>query len=148
MTNTKLATLGAVIAGLAVVFGAFGAHSLESASENWPETNRQKRLDNWATAAEYQMYHGLAMLAAAAWLNSVGMARDPANSSVSGRMPNSLARFAGWAFLLGTVLFSGSLYLYTLTGIAKFGAITPLGGVSWIVAWTCLALVLAKPTSP
>ena len=136
MTNKNLATVGAVVAGLAVVFGAFGAHGLETASEKWPVETRQKRLDNWATGANYQMYHGLAMLAAAGWLNSTGNGRTG-----NGRR---LERVAAWAFLIGVLLFSGSLYLYTLTGISKFGAITPLGGLSWLGAWTCLVIALWK----
>jgi len=144
MTNTKLAILGTVIAGLSVLFGAFGAHGLESSSEQWPEATRQKRLDNWATAAQYQMFHGLAMLAAAAWMNSVCPTGVATNGSSGG---GRLAHTAAWGFLIGTILFCGSLYLYTLTGITKFGAVTPIGGLAWLVAWTCLGLAVAKEPS-
>ncbi|HIF34657.1 MAG TPA: DUF423 domain-containing protein [Planctomycetaceae bacterium] len=125
----ELAILGAVVAGLSVVTGAFGAHGLERVAEEWPEATRQKRLENWDSAARYQMYHGLAILLAVALCQHSG---------------SRLASISAWGFGLGSLLFSGSLYLYALTGITKFGAITPLGGLVWIVAWSSLAIALGK----
>lgn len=118
MTPNRLAGLGALVAGLAVAAGAFGAHALRSRID--PEM-----LAVFETAARYQMYHGLALIAAA-W--------------VSDRWPGPLARAAGWCFLLGVVLFSGSLYALALSGIRILGAVTPLGGLAFMTGWACLAL--------
>ena len=81
------------------------------------------------TAARYQMYHGLALIAAG-W--------------VADRWPGPLASAAGWCFLLGVVLFSGSLYALTLSGVRVLGAITPLGGVAFLIGWGCLAVAAAR----
>lgn len=112
--------LGSLSGGLAVALGAFGAHILESRLP--PE-----RLATFDTAVQYQMYHALALLAAAwagvQWQES--------------RLPD----LAGWFFLGGTILFSGSLYALSLSGVRWFGAITPLGGISFLVGWGCLAFV-------
>jgi uncharacterized membrane protein YgdD (TMEM256/DUF423 family) len=125
----QLAILGAVVAGLSVVTGAFGAHGLEGVAEQWPDATRQKRLDNWDSAARYQMYHGLAILVTVA---------------LCGRSKSRLAGFSAWGFFVGTLLFSGSLYLYAWTGVTKFGAITPIGGLVWIVAWSSLVIAFVK----
>ena len=122
MTARRLVTLGAVIAGLAVAAGAFGAHALRARLEPGD-------LLVFETAARYQMYHGLALIAAG-W--------------VADRWPGPLAGAAGWCFLLGVVLFSGSLYALTLSGIRMLGAITPLGGVAFMAGWACLALAALR----
>jgi uncharacterized membrane protein YgdD (TMEM256/DUF423 family) len=109
--------LGSVSALLAVGAGAFGAHALRQ--QLTPE-----RLEVFETAARYQMYHALAMLAVALAL---------------GRWPSGPTVPSGWLFLAGTVLFSGSLYLLSVTGVRWLGAVTPLGGVAWIAAWALLA---------
>jgi len=77
----------------------------------------------------YQMYHAFALIATG-WVIS--------------RWPASLANTAGILFIVGTLLFSGSLYLLSLTGIRWLGAITPLGGLAWLAAWGCLAWAVAK----
>ena len=110
-------TLGAVSAALAVAAGAFAAHALRARLA--PDL-----LAVFETGARYQMYHALALLAAA-W--------------ASGRWPAAWVRAAGWLFVAGTVLFSGSLYALALSGVRWLGAITPLGGVAWLAAWACLA---------
>jgi uncharacterized membrane protein YgdD (TMEM256/DUF423 family) len=110
--------LGALSGLISVAAGAFGAHALRHRLA--PES-----LSVFETAARYQMYHALALLAAA-WAES--------------RSPDALPRWAGWCFLVGTVLFSGSLYALALTGTRWLGAITPLGGVAFMVGWLCLAL--------
>ena len=81
------------------------------------------------TAARYQMYHGLALIAAG-W--------------VADRRPGSLANAAAWCFLIGVVLFSGSLYALTLSGVRALGAITPIGGVAFLAGWGCLALAARR----
>lgn len=109
---------GAVVSGLAVVFGAFGAHAVKGMIP-------ADQLDTYETAARYQMYHGLGLLAVA-WAAS--------------RWPGSaLVRWAGWLMLAGTAIFSGSLYLLSVTGIKILGAITPIGGVGMIAGWALLA---------
>jgi uncharacterized membrane protein YgdD (TMEM256/DUF423 family) len=110
--------LGAASAFLSVAAGAFGAHALRSRLA--PEL-----LAVFETAARYQMYHALALLA-------VGW--------VAARWPGPLAQWAGWLFLAGTVLFSGSLYALALSGVRWLGAITPLGGAAFLAGWICLAL--------
>ena len=111
-------TLGAVSAFVAVAAGAFGAHGLRA----WLAPDL---LAVFETAARYQMYHALALLAVA-W--------------VAARWPGPLPQWAGWLFVVGTVLFSGSLYALALTGVRWLGAITPLGGVAFLAGWLCLAL--------
>lgn len=110
--------LGAVLAGLAVALGAFGAHGLKGRVE--PEL-----LSVYETGARYHMYHAFALMV-------VGLLSTP------GEVSPSLTR-AGWLFCLGLILFSGSLYLMTFTGLRWFGAITPLGGVSFMSGWCLLA---------
>lgn len=111
--------LGSLLAGLSVAFGAFGAHGLRDRID-------ASRLANFETGARYQMYHALALLAVA-WALS--------------RWPNlNLPVIAGWCFVAGIVLFSGSLYGMSLTGQRWLGAVTPLGGVAFLAGWACLAL--------
>ena len=110
--------IGALSGGISVAAGAFGAHALRARVE-------PRLLEVFETGARYQMYHALALLAVA-W--------------IVGRAPTSLASTAGWLFVAGTVVFSGSLYAMTFTGIRALGAITPIGGVCFIAGWVCLAL--------
>lgn len=117
--------LGAVSGFISVAAGAFGAHALRSRLT--PEY-----LAVFETAARYQMYHALALLAVA-WAIPRGS--------------GSTAQWAGWLFVVGTVLFSGSLYALALSGIRWLGAITPLGGVAFLAGWLCLALSWKAPSS-
>ncbi|MBD1581257.1 DUF423 domain-containing protein [Pseudoalteromonas sp. S16_S37] len=111
---------GSVFCMLSVALGAFAAHGLK------------KYLDDYAlaifkTASEYQMSHGLALIAVALllkWGVKVGL--------------------AGWLFIVGIMLFSGSLYLLAVTGIKWLGAITPIGGVCFITAWAVLIVKISK----
>ncbi len=122
-------TLGTVFGGLAVVAGAFAAHMLERAWSDDP-----KRLQWVQTAAQYQMYHSLAMVA-------VGI--------VAWQRTSLAARLAGFSFLTGILLFSGSLYLMAFTQVKWLGAITPLGGVSFLIGWASLAVAgLTLPRNP
>jgi uncharacterized membrane protein YgdD (TMEM256/DUF423 family) len=118
------AMIGALSAGLAVAAGAFGAHALRAKVE-------PRLLEVFETAARYQMYHALALIAVA-WLVGQG-----------GRVTGP-ATVAGWCFVAGTLLFSGSLYAMTFTGIRALGAITPLGGVGFIAGWVLLAVAASR----
>ena len=122
MTGRHLVALGAGMAGLAVAAGAFGAHALR-------ERLAPGDLLVFETGARYQMYHGLALIAAG-W--------------VAERWPGTLASAAGWCFVAGIVLFSGSLYALTLSGVRALGAITPIGGVCFLAGWACLAMAAVR----
>jgi uncharacterized membrane protein YgdD (TMEM256/DUF423 family) len=110
--------LGALSGAIAVAAGAFGAHALQSRVE-------PRLVEVFETGARYQMFHALALLAVA-WAAT--------------RWPGSLTTASGWLFVAGTMVFSGSLYAMTFTGIRALGAITPIGGVCFIAGWICLAL--------
>lgn len=112
--------LGSFFGGLAVAMGAFGAHALA-------ERISPERLANFETAARYQMYHALALLALA-----LAIAYFPAGTK--------LLTAGGWLFTAGIFLFSGSLYILSLTGIRWLGAVTPLGGVAFAAGWLMLLL--------
>lgn len=104
--------VGSVSAFLSVAFGAFGAHGLAEKLE-------PRMLQVFNTGAQYQMYHALALIGFGLWSSQ--------HSGVSG--------LPGWAFALGSILFSGSLYLLALTGVRVLGAITPIGGVLFLLGW-------------
>ncbi|MFB6372937.1 MAG: DUF423 domain-containing protein [Bradymonadaceae bacterium] len=113
----KIFTLAAAIFGaLGVAAGAFGAHGLETQLH-------ADALEIWETAATYQMYHALALLGTA-WL--------------AGETTSTATSVAGWCYVAGILVFSGSLYLLALTDIKWLGAITPIGGVSLIAGWIAL----------
>lgn len=118
MTPRLLIAFGAVLAGLGVAAGAFGAHGLSAVLT--PD-----RLGVYETAVRYHLIHALALV-----LTGIVTASTPATQFA----------VAGYLFLAGIVLFSGSLYLLVLTDTPWLGAITPLGGLSWIVGWAVLAL--------
>lgn len=119
MTTARVfLALGSASAFLAVAGGAFGAHAL------------RRRLDEnllavFETGIRYQMYHAVALLAVA-W--------------VMDRWGGGLVAASGWLFVVGTVIFSGSLYLLALTGQRMFGAVTPLGGVAFLAGWLVLLI--------
>ncbi len=121
MSTTWFAT-GVIAAGLGVVLGAFATHGLESPVE-------PRLLANFETGVRYQMYHALALLAVA-W--------------ASQRFPHPAVNIAGWAFVAGIVIFSGSLYVMALSGARWLGAITPVGGLAFILGWTALAIAALK----
>jgi uncharacterized membrane protein YgdD (TMEM256/DUF423 family) len=121
---------GAIFGGLGVAAGAFGAHGLQRI------TSDEKIIHGFQTAVQYQVYHALALLITAIILD---------------RMPHRFIRWAGNCFIIGVVLFSGSLYLLTLSkiqgnGLVRIiGPITPLGGVFFILGWMALlAGIIAK----
>jgi uncharacterized membrane protein YgdD (TMEM256/DUF423 family) len=111
-------TLASLSGMSAVILGAFGAHALKD------------RLDEYAqgvfeTAVQYHFYHSLALLA-------VGI--------IALQQPQTtLLKSSGWLFLLGIVIFSGSLYVLSISGVRWLGAVTPLGGLAFIAGWACLA---------
>lgn len=114
--------LGAVNAFVAVAAGAFAAHGLRSRLE-------PRMLEVFETGARYQMYHALALLA-------VGWLASRSNSAV--------VTAAGWCFMGGIVLFSGSLYALTTSGATKLGMITPFGGTLFLVGWALVVVAAAR----
>ncbi len=110
--------LAGLLGAAAVGLGAFGAHGLKSRLS--PD-----RLQTFETGARYQVYHALALLGTALLVF---------------RSPGTLLSIAGWLFVAGILLFSGSLYLLVFSGKRFWGAITPLGGLCFIAGWLCLAL--------
>ncbi|GAE33575.1 DUF423 domain-containing protein [Halalkalibacter akibai] len=115
--------IGSIVMALSVVIGAFGAHGLE------PKLT-ERMMKNYQTGVQYHMIHGLAILA-------VGI--------IALKIPISgLLNGAGWTFLIGIILFSGSLYAMALTGVTKLGAITPIGGLAFIVGWVLLGLAVLR----
>ena len=111
-------SLGAVSGLVAVAAGAFGAHALRARLD-------PSALAVFETGARYQMCHALALIAVA-W--------------AAARWPGPWPGRAGWLFVAGTLLFSGSLYALALSGIRALGAVTPFGGVAFLAGWLCLAL--------
>lgn len=115
--------IASLLGALSVAGGAFGAHALK---DQLTET----ALGSFETGIRYQMYHALALLLVALLIK---------------QSPNvSLLTAAGWCFIAGIVLFSGSLYGLSLAGIKALGPVTPLGGVAFIAGWTCLAISSSK----
>lgn len=116
-----------IVSGLlgfsAVALGAFGAHGLRSRLDALPDG--AKRLEWWSTAAHYHLIHALA-LAVAAWLVQRGA--------------GATAQAAGWCFVVGVGLFSGSLYVMTITGQTKLGAVTPIGGLFLLAGWAAVVV--------
>ncbi|APW62430.1 DUF423 domain-containing protein [Paludisphaera borealis] len=119
--------IGAVWGFLAVAMGAFGAHGLKDRLTALDQTA------NFHTAAQYHMYIALALVA-------VGLLQ------AMGRSGTALS-VAGWSFLIGSVIFSGSLYVLSLTGLKWLGAITPIGGVAILVGWAALAVAAGRSTT-
>jgi len=109
---------GAIVAGVGVVLGAFGAHGLKTRVS--PEM-----LAIFETGVRYQMYHAFGLLA-------VGLAAS--------RWGGGWVNAAGWLFLFGVTIFSGSLYVMTVSGVRWLGAITPIGGLLMILGWGALAI--------
>jgi|SRR5690625_1480801 len=114
--------LGAINGFLAVALGAFGAHGLEGKlTENMLKT--------WEKAVNYQMFHTMALLVVGLMLFKV---------NVTG------LKVAGWLFLIGIILFSGSLYFYSTTGISSLAMITPFGGMTFLIGWITFGYIALK----
>ena len=120
--------LAAVLGFVGVALGAFGAHGLTARLA--PLADGAARLEWWKTAAHYQLIHALAIAVAA----SLAASREGKGASV-----------AAIAFAAGIVLFSGSLYTMTLTGVRALGAVTPLGGLAFLVGWAALGIGGLRP---
>jgi uncharacterized membrane protein YgdD (TMEM256/DUF423 family) len=114
----KLLILSALFGMLGVILGAFGAHGLKAHVS-------EQMLANWQTGVLYHMIHALALLGTAL---------------ASARLRKNTVVLAGWFFVGGIIIFSGSLYVMVLTGQKWLGAITPIGGVSLIVGWLLLLI--------
>ena len=114
---------GSISGMLSVLIGAFGAHALKATLE------ANNRLETFETAVKYQFYHSLALL----FLGLLMMQMEYKGFTIS-----------GYSFMIGIFIFSGSLYALSLTGYTKLGAITPLGGLAFIVGWTAMTWGIAK----
>jgi len=123
-TGAKLfLSAGGLAALAAVALGAFGAHALKNRLS-------AEMLAVWHTGVEYHIYHALGLLA-------VGL--------LTQQLPGSaLLKWSGWAMLAGIILFSGSLYALALSGERWLGAITPVGGVAFLVAWALLVAAVLR----
>ena len=120
-------TLAALNGFIAVAAGAFGAHGLEGRVG-------ERAMAAFETGAQYHMYHALALVAVA-WLASISTHAGSATAGIT---------IAGWAFVTGIILFSGSLYVYGLTESRALVFITPIGGLSFLVGWAALLYAAVK----
>ena len=122
MKNQTILLAGAVFMALAVLLGAFGAHALKKVLS--PDM-----LAIYKTGVEYQFYHALGLLL----IGVIGF-----------HIRSKYLRWAGLFISIGIIIFSGSLYVLTLSGIKALGAITPIGGLSFVVGWIFLAIAIWK----
>ena len=118
----QFAGIGAAYGFMAVAAGAFGAHALKGSLS--PD-----HLATFETAARYQMYHALALFGVA-W--------------AYGLFPGQWTKAAGWLFVWGTAIFSGSLYALALSGVSVLGAITPFGGLALLAGWASLGIGITR----
>ncbi|MEM6646080.1 MAG: DUF423 domain-containing protein [Bacteroidota bacterium] len=125
MSARTLFSISAVLAGIGVALGAFGAHGLDGITP--------RRLDTYKTAALYHMLHALALLVVALAMQAGWDAR---------------LRWAAYSFLVGLFLFSGSLYVLVLTDTPWLGAVTPFGGTAFMIGWGFVALFGWKKPQP
>lgn len=115
--------IGSILGGTGVMIGAFGAHALKNLLET------SGRMETFETAVKYQFYHALALI-----LLGLLIAKNEQN----------YYQYSGYSFLIGTFIFSGSLYILCLSGITKFGMITPIGGVLMIAGWIFMLIGILK----
>ena len=118
MTARLALVLGALLSFVAVALGAFGAHALKARLP-------ADMLAVWQTAVQYHGWHALALIAVGLLLLAL-----PGRAGFG---------FAGWLFVAGIVLFSGSLYALALTGVKELAAVTPVGGLAFLAGWLVLA---------
>ena len=112
--------IASVFGGLSVATGAFAAHALK-------DRLSEKAMAIFETASKYQMYHAIALLIVSILIQRAEVA-------------NIYLKISGWSFIIGIILFSGSLYALSLSGIKWLGAITPFGGFAFLIGWGCLAI--------
>lgn len=115
--------IGSILGALSVMIGAFGAHALRNTLTS------NGRLETFETAVKYQFYHVFALLI-------VGM--------LLSRIDHKLLHYSGYAFIVGIIIFSGSLYILCLTNVGKWGAVTPIGGLFLIIGWLLLFVGIFK----
>lgn len=126
MKAKHLIGIGAILAALAVGTGAFGAHGLETWLEKNFEPNEQiKKLNNWNTAAQYQIWHAIGLIL-------IGV--------VALRVRSKWLSAASIFLMVGVLLFSGGLYAYVLTGTRSFGMVIPIGGLAFTIGWVLFAI--------
>ncbi|MGG6266387.1 DUF423 domain-containing protein [Leptolyngbya sp. AN03gr2] len=111
---------GAILAGISVAGGAFATHALRAKLDD-------RALEIFETGAQYQMYHAIALILVALFISQTNFS-DP------------LLTASGIAFIVGIVLFSGSLYALSLSGVKILGAVAPIGGAAFLAGWACLAI--------
>ena len=116
-------SIASVLGALSVGIGAFGAHGLKKVLE------ANGRMETFETAVKYQFYHTLAIFILGLLFSQIS---------------NKSLEWAGWSFLAGIFVFSGSLYILSLTGITKWGAVTPIGGLFFIIGWVLLLIGVLK----
>ena len=114
---------GAILAGSSVALGAFGAHTFKDALQ------KAGNLETYETAARYQMYGALALVI-------VGILTD--------KIPHKFLTWAGYAFIVGTIIFSGSLFLICATGVKMWGAVAPIGGTGLMLGWIFFFMAIKK----
>ena len=127
MKNHRYIQMAGILGALAVGVGAFGAHGLQ------PLLETHSRVETFETAVKYHFYHAIAILSIAIWLNI--------------QAERKYLKRIIWSFFLGIVIFSGSLYILSLTGIVWLGAITPIGGVAFIYGWLSLIWIAKDENS-
>lgn len=116
---------GAIFGFLGVATGAFGAHGLQSMFADVDPFEAQRQIEIFKTGARYALIHGVLLIGVAL---------------LSAQQPSKKLRISGWAFVLGTAIFSSTLWLLVLTGQKWLGAITPIGGLTLLVGWFFLGL--------
>lgn len=121
--NKTFLIFGAILGLLGVMVGAFGAHALKETLE------KAGNMATYETAVKYQFYHALALVLTGILFKE---------------FPNQWTNYAGYSFFVGSIMFSGSLYLICFTGIKTFGAIAPIGGSLLILGWLFLVLSFLK----
>ena len=117
--------IGAISGALAVMIGAFGAHAFKAVLE------LNNRVSTFETGVKYQFFHTLAIIFLAILMDKYSM---------------KFLNIGVWAFLAGIILFSGSLYILSITGNTKWGAVAPLGGLAFVVGWIMFLLAVLKKT--
>lgn len=120
--NRTFVSLGAFLAGIGVILGAFGTHALR-------DRLSEKAMETWHTGVLYHMIHAVALVI-------VGLLCAHADTKA--------VRASGWLFVAGIMIFGGTLYAYSITGITAFAIVTPLGGLAFILGWMTLAVSLRK----